>query len=67
MATRYTKKDYIAVARILAESYGDSHSGEDGKEDFLKSLIEKFSILFQNDNAAFDESRFNEFLVKLFN
>jgi uncharacterized membrane protein len=54
-----TKKDYIAVARILAQ-----YNGKMPPEQF-EHLLHDFADYFAADNVRFDRARFVDFVAKL--
>jgi hypothetical protein len=62
--TRFNRKDYETVAAILREeSIGheaDKGTGdlEFGRQECLESLVEKFIVVYTQDNRLFDSNRF---------
>lgn len=52
-----TKKDYIAVAKILVETDDDCRYGMGG-HDAVAVIRDRLATLFANDNSHFDRQRF---------
>lgn len=53
-----TRKDYVKVAKIL-NAYKDEVS-----QEVFKDLISDFKIMFKQDNANFDNNRFESAVMK---
>jgi hypothetical protein len=51
-----TRKDYVAVARIIAEAETDTHEGRRNLDRL--DVVNAFARLFAEDNARFDADRF---------
>lgn len=52
-----TRKDYIETAKILLDFKDSIGSDHDGEQTF-EGLVDRFSIMFENDNPRFDSDRF---------
>lgn len=52
-----TKKDYILIARVLAES---NWPFDDNRAEFLREIVDDLCRVFQSDNPNFNFFKFAE-------
>lgn len=54
-----TRKDYVAIAKVLAENRKYLESNDAGMRELaFKGLVNDLVKVFQSDNARFDVGRF---------
>ena len=58
MASKFTRRHYVAIARVLNQQYTQHPSGDARHLDTLFYTIDSLVEMFEEDNPNFDYGRF---------